>query len=172
MRSENLFNYNDIKNQSASYIRQFFEANVPNINDANDAGLTMLHLAAEYDDNVEVAKVLISMGANVNAKEQSGLSPLHLAVTYGNVKVAEILISNGANVNAKEDNGFTPLHIAAVAKNTAAGRNIEIAKILISNKADVNARGNVNNKGESYTPLDLAKQIGDTAMVQYLGSIS
>ncbi|MDR2583605.1 MAG: methylmalonyl-CoA mutase family protein [Fibromonadaceae bacterium] len=170
MRSENIFNFNDIKNQSATHIRQFIEANVPSINYTNEAGLTMLHLTAEYDENVEVAKVLISMGANVNAKEQSGLSPLHIAVTYGNIKVAEILISNGANVNAKEDNGMTPLHIAAVAKNTAAGRNVEIAKILIHHGANVNAKSNVNSNGESYTPLDLANQMGDTAMAQYLNS--
>jgi len=169
MDSTNLFE--EIKNKSATYIRQFIETNIPSVNTVNPAGLTALHFAAEHESNVEVAKVLLSMGANVNFKGSGGITPLHLAVTYGNIEIAKILISNGANVNVKEDNGMTPLHIAAVARNTSSGRNIEIAKILVSNGADTYAKSNTNAQGYSYTPLDLAKQMGDTAMVQYLGNV-
>jgi len=169
MSSENLFE--EIKNKSAMYIRQFIETNLPNINALNPAGLTALHFAAEHESNVEVVKVLISMGANVNFKGSGGIAPLHLAATYGNVEIAKILISNGADVNVKEDNGMTPLHIAALAGKTSVGRNIEIAKILVSNRADVNNKSNINAKGYSYTPLDLARQMGDTVMIQYLGSV-
>jgi len=167
--SEDLFK--NIRNKSAAEIKQFIEANIPNVNALNPAGLSMLHFAAEYADNVEVVKVLLSMGAKVDIKGQGGFTPLHMAATYGNVEIAKILISNRANVSSKENNGFTPLHIAAVARKTANGRNIEIAKILVSKGADVNARSNTNAKGGLYTPLDLAEQIGDTPMIQYLASI-
>jgi len=169
MDSINLFE--DIKNKSAAYIRQFIETNIPSVNTVNPVGLTALHFAAEHESNVEVAKVLISMGANVNFKGSGGITPLHLAVTYGNIEMAKVLMSNGADVNVKEDNGMTPIHIAALAGRTSAGKNVEIAKILVSNGADVNARSNINPQGYSYTPLDFARQMGDTAMVQYLGSV-
>lgn len=162
--------FKDVRNGSTSHIKQFIEVNIGDVNMKNSHGLTPLHFAAEHDGNAKVVEVLASMGADVNAKTKEssgGLAPLHIAATYGNLEVAKILVSNGADVGGKENNGFTPLHIAAVSKNTSGGRSLEVAKFLVSKGVDIN----VKSTEGSYTPLGLAKQIGDTTMIQYLSSI-
>ncbi|RMG03466.1 MAG: ankyrin repeat domain-containing protein, partial [Acidobacteria bacterium] len=71
-----------------------------------------LHEAARYG-YLEIARLLISSGANVNAKDQDGQTPLHEAAWYGNSGVAKLLISSRADLNAKNKNGKTPLGVAS-----------------------------------------------------------
>ncbi len=73
---------------------------------------TPLWKAAMFGE-IEPAKQAIADGADVNAKGERGLTPLHFAVVAaldsGDNKVIELLIANGADVNAKDDRGLTPL---------------------------------------------------------------
>ena len=66
---------------------------------------TALHFAAK-NGHVDVAKVLIQNGADVNAveKDKDGTA-LHGArsLTNGHVDVAKVLIQNGADVNAVDE---------------------------------------------------------------------
>ena len=90
----------------------------------------------------------LNKGADVNAKDYIGRTPLHHAARWshkGHKKVAELLISRGADVDAMDDDGWTPLHYAAV-----FGRK-EIAELLIDNGADVNAK-----RSDGSTSLDWA----------------
>jgi len=67
-----------------------------------------LHEAAAAGD-IEQIKSLISGGADVNAKDDNGETPLHNAVILANKDVIELLIASGADVNAKDNQGRTPL---------------------------------------------------------------
>jgi ankyrin repeat protein len=106
---------------------------------AKDANL---FLNAIKNGDIERIKKLISQGANVNAKDNKGMTPLHEAAYYGRRQVAKVLIAEGANVNATDTAGQTPLHIAA---NFGAKF---VPELLLANGAQVNARDNSGN-----TPL-------------------
>jgi ankyrin repeat protein len=67
-----------------------------------------LHYAA-YGGHKEIAELLIAEGADVNAKDEDGVTPLHEAAFGGYKEIAELLIAKGADVNAKNNGGETPL---------------------------------------------------------------
>jgi ankyrin repeat protein len=60
----------------------------------------------------EEAELLIIHGADVNARNRTGFTPLHLAVMGECLEVAELLIINGAIITAKTDEGWTAFSIA------------------------------------------------------------
>lgn len=68
------------------------------------------------DDHIDVAKVLSqTKGININAANEDGYTPLHLAVTRGCTDTVKTLLqAEGINVNTADKNEYTPLHLAAV----------------------------------------------------------
>ncbi|MHC9544089.1 MAG: ankyrin repeat domain-containing protein [Vulcanimicrobiota bacterium] len=79
------------------------------IRDSN--GLEPVHYAAVLQSS-EILKYLISLGAEVNARNFFGLMPLHYA---GSKDIQDFLIANGALINADNNlYGKTPLHSAAM----------------------------------------------------------
>jgi ankyrin repeat protein/beta-lactamase regulating signal transducer with metallopeptidase domain len=105
-----------------------------------------IHLAAHAGDLARV-KTLIEKGADVNARDKRGNTPLFSAVLAKTDEVARFLIANGADVNAQDDLGMTPLLSAA------GGGSKKVIELLIAKGADVNAR---NKFGA--TPLHAACQ--------------
>ena len=68
-------------------------------------------MSAIKNYKIDIAKYLIEAGAEVNAKDKKGNTPLHYVK---NKELAEILIEAGANVNAKNKYGQTPLTMANI----------------------------------------------------------
>jgi ankyrin repeat protein len=103
-----------------------------------------IHLAAR-EGNIEAVKQAIDDGADLNAKDNVNMTPLHWAVNNSQKEIVELLIANGADVNAKTENGWTPLH-------SAAGKGYkEIAELLINKGANVNAKGSKQKETPLYT---------------------
>lgn len=71
-------------------------------------GCTPLHLAAEAG-HTDVAKLLLSHGADVNAEDIWYQTPLHLAAANGHTHMTELLIVQDADVNKRDEQGETPL---------------------------------------------------------------
>uniref|UniRef100_A0A8C3FRE1 Ankyrin repeat and KH domain containing 1 n=1 Tax=Chrysemys picta bellii TaxID=8478 RepID=A0A8C3FRE1_CHRPI len=67
----------------------------------------------QTDGHVEVARLLLDSGAQVNMPADSFESPLTLAACGGHVELAALLIERGANLEEVNDEGYTPLMEAA-----------------------------------------------------------
>ncbi|WP_316794186.1 ankyrin repeat domain-containing protein [Pedobacter frigoris] len=124
---------------------------------AND-GFTPLGLAA-YFGHEELAKVLITSGAEVNVPTNNGFNvfPIHSAVAARNYNITKMLLDAGAAVNVKQQAGFTPLHAAA------QYGDIEILILLLEHNADVDIRMEGGK-----LPADLADEKGYTEIAAIL----
>ena len=108
------------------------------------------------DDEIETVKKCIAAGADVNAPDEYGETPLQLAANWCNRPIMELLISEGADVDGGAG-GYTPLYI------TVSSGAIEDAKFLISKGADLNTRDKYQR-----TPLHLASFRGRLTFVELL----
>lgn len=91
--------------------------------------------------NMNNIKRLIEAGADVNAEDEGGNSPLLYAIWRNSVELTKLLISAGLNVDAKNKSGESLLH-------RVINSDIRNVHILIKAGADVNAQDNDGN-----TPL-------------------
>jgi ankyrin repeat protein len=103
-----------------------------NANDEED-GISALVMACTQDRE-DLAGDLVRYGANVNAAEQDGSTPIFTAVGIGSGSVTQVLLDAGADVNAINDIGQTPLMVAAKAGSP------EVVAMLLKAHADGRAR--------------------------------
>jgi ankyrin len=112
-------------------------------------GMTPLLYAAR-DGKLEIARMLVAAGAEVNHAEAIGASPLLLAILNNHVDVAKFLLDKGANPNAVDIFGRAPLWAAVDLRNLDLdSRNMEngvdrdsvlpLASALLDRGADPNA---------------------------------
>lgn len=86
-----------------------------NANADNPSLATPLHLAVNYrEEDVagRMVRMLISNGAELNAKQAEGLTPLHHAVARGSLKLTRTLVRAGADPFLKDSLGRSPADLA------------------------------------------------------------
>jgi ankyrin repeat protein len=99
------------------------------------------------DNGCAAVALLADCGADVEARDLSGKTPLHVAAMVGNGDVLQFLLECAVDVEATDDNGETPLHLAA-----GFGHN-ECCRLLVEFGASVRT---TNRKGMS--PMGTARQ--------------
>ncbi|KAI9995471.1 hypothetical protein PInf_012536 [Phytophthora infestans] len=104
----------------------------PDLSVQDSSGQTVLHLAAEYEEE-ESLKLLLRAKPKVDAVDSKKMTALHVAVGKGNLEIVQLLIETGrANVNVVDAKGNTPLHWACI-KN--GDDQIDLISYLISKGA-------------------------------------
>jgi ankyrin repeat protein len=68
--------------------------------------------AGDRNDPVDVMKLLVEKGADVNAVNDLGMTPMHYAVQRGADRIVEYLASKGARFDVKNKQGRTPAELA------------------------------------------------------------
>ena len=69
-------------------------------------------VTAAANNNVEIVRILIEHGADVNQSTTNNWTPLHFAAKNNNPEILKMLIDKGANVNVVNKMGESPLKIA------------------------------------------------------------
>ncbi|SVC90659.1 uncharacterized protein METZ01_LOCUS343513, partial [marine metagenome] len=151
---------------------------------------TPLHFAA-FRGRKEVAELLINEGADVNAKNQAGATPLDKAIEKNRDETVNLLRKHGGKTAEKLPQApdisiheaVAEGNIEAVKQHLAAGTDVnakdrhkntplhaaaawgqkEIAELLIANGADVNAK-----RFDGRTPLDEAVSEGEKEIADLL----
>eukprot|EP00943_MAST-04B_sp_MAST-4B-sp1_P005820 g5820.t1 len=111
---------------------------------------TFLHALAEKGD-LEMMRLIIKRGIDVNATDNAGWTALHLSVAGGFQRISKLLIEYGADVNAITSNQakWYPIHLAASIGHA------KLCDILLQN----GGLGNVLT-ADKWTPLLLASYGG------------
>jgi ankyrin repeat protein/WD40 repeat protein len=79
-----------------------------NTNATNELGQNLLHVAQSRG----AVELLVNQGANPNARDSDGCTPLHIAARAGFDFLINALLAAGGDINAKNNKDQTPLHIA------------------------------------------------------------
>jgi len=177
-----------IRSQDLAAVKASIKADSTLVNARDNSGATALHHAVGFGNAATIA-FLLDAGADVNAKNRRGATPLHWATT--SEEKVRLLLDRGAEIDAKQAEGRTPLYqVASMANHNhilrllldkgasasaptvtnttplsaaSARGDVDAMRLLIAKGADVNAKS-----GTGSTPLYVAASSGNPEAVRLL----
>ncbi len=155
-------------------------------------GDTVLHTAAMLKINTQLINLLTQNGADINARNKEGVTPLEIAIQQQDVETIRLFTSYGANIHSGDINKETPLTLA-LASNTeifeavvnesnimtqdsegntplhvAISRNAALDKIqyIVSLTDDVNMRNSEGNNALFLAIMKNRQKVGEMLLVK------
>lgn len=101
-------------------------------------GHSPLHHVAYAADSVDLVRLLVEIGVDVDSRNGLGNTAAHACAQYNHVASLRFLIGAGADIALADAHGNTPLHNATWAKN------LRSVVVLLAGGADVNATNIAN----------------------------
>ncbi|MCJ1245363.1 hypothetical protein MMC30_002567 [Trapelia coarctata] len=144
----------DVVRRIASHTRANIDAAL------EQGGTTALYQAAEFG-HVDVAELLLQLGANINTSNSHGETVLHAAARAESRKCFSLFLAGGADPRARDKDGITPIHLAV------KGTNVHLLELLLP----------IHNEGPSLmtrtvcqnrTPVLLAAASGQLPSLKFL----
>lgn len=142
------------ENSAGSDEMSFFDSYLPQIeNVVNDIkkkcpgesiGENQSGMIPPLKDCVNLVKLLLDRGADIECAMKHGYRPLHCACAMKHVNIIEILLERGANINASSKNGTTSLHHAC------SMGDIDVVKTLLRHGADKNIKDSAGKTALEY----------------------
>ncbi|NLS91307.1 MAG: ankyrin repeat domain-containing protein [Planctomycetaceae bacterium] len=124
-------------------VREMLAEDPTLIRSTDEWGFTALHGVAG-EEQFEMAEFLLDAGADPNAKNDEGITPLHLAA---HPEMVELLVRRGADINIRSEDGSTPLLVQA-----AEAEGYDVMEALLRLGADAKA-----TDGAGRNAIDIAR---------------
>jgi len=105
--------------------------------------------------HVEVVRVLLEGGANVESTNVKRNTALHNAAWNGKLDACRLLLDWGAKVDSLNMWNSTPLHYAA------KGGHLSVVKLLVERGADVSIKCNSGKTARDRTRINVKKDVAE-----------
>ena len=113
---------------------------------------------AAKSGQTDVVERTLGEGADIEARDESGETPLTAAALAGQVEVVTLLIERGADIGGRSKKGFTAFHAAAF------GGHLDVVQLLLDEEAAIDDQENFVDA----TALHLAAQENHLEVAQLL----
>ena len=156
--------------------------------------LSAIHYAIMFK-NIEIIKLLINAGSNMNIKDKSNNTLTHFSIFTKEIEIIRLIVENSKNINDVSNTGESALHIACnlglynvcelLKKNininitdidnqfscinySISQNNIQITKLLIDSGIDLTNQDYYGNSPLHYTIIDNLETIFDLILEKKL----